>query len=1009
MPETRFKKLWRVARLVFRWTRILFLFLLFLLVFAVVYLHEVGIPGFIKRPVLQKIHDAGFDVEFSAIAWAWPSRVRFEGATFSQATNSSLKISAAAVRFNLDLSAAAQRDIRINSVSIEGAKLIVPTSETNGHSLILSNINVTARIFKNQKLELDRFVAEFDGAKMEAAGTLTNFLAIQNWPLFYPAKKTASQKGAKTLDRFRTIWNSVRFSTPPEIQVHLSGDAADINTVHIDVQVKSPGEAISQWGTARNFYLNGTYQTGGQDQTNHKANVSLSFSHVTTTNGSANNVKLAAIVTLNSSNEIAAESLVHARRLDVQQVGGRTNVSVVVTNFQWKGQVLASSDLQIRSISGGVHLAAARTAWGDVDDARITLDLSRSSNSATAEPALGFWTAVERWEGTWTIRGHNIARTNLTFETLSAQGDWRMPLLSVRQLNIDLYGGTLESKGDLDVVTRSASATLASTFDVQKIAPLLSSPGQRWLKKFSWEKPPIISAAVKAVLPPWTNRVIDWQKDVLPTVQLNGRVSTQQASYRKVAIAAATTDFSFSQWIWNLPNLHAERPEGNIDLSLRFNKRTGENHWLIDSTIDPKAIKHWFPEKAQSFFDAVQLGGPPTLHATISEHDFDFSSCDVHADILATNVAYRGLHLDRLSTSLVFSNKVLAFSNIELEQGDRLASAPNAEIDFKADKVFLHEAYSTLDPIAVTRAIGRKVAAAIEPYHFHKIPTVYVDGNFVFDHPESADMHFLVDGEDFEWGLLKAKKAKGRVDWIGESLYVTNISAQAYGSGHFEGWVFVNFRSKPGNDFQIGITFTNVDVQPALASLGKTNRLEGLLNGKVNFTAANTKKRDAWEGFGWMQLRNGFIWEVPIFGIFSPMLNAIAPGSGSSRASEASASFVMTNSIIRSDDLEIRSPAVRINYRGTVDFEQNLDAIVEAQIFRDAGSLGHVVSVALQPFTKLFEYKLTGSLDDPKSEPLIIPKFLMKVFRPFHTIKEMFPDKETASDKPQAGELKSQP
>jgi hypothetical protein len=262
----------------------------------------------------------------------------------------------------------------------------------------------------------------------------------------------------------------------------------------------------------------------------------------------------------------------------------------------------------------------------------------------------------------------------------------------------------------------------------------------------------------------------------------------------------------------------------------------------------------------------------------------------------------------------------------------------------------------------------------------------------VYDRVETANLHFLVEGEKFHWGLLRADTASAKVDWVGNYLTVTNITAKAYNSGTIGAWVYVDFLPVKGEDFQVEATFTNIDLQPAILSIGKTNHFEGLLSGHVQITAANTKVFDHWEGFGWLQLKDGFIWDIPAFGIFSQALNAISPGSGSSRAREAAATFVMTNSIVRSDDLEIHSPAVLMKYRGTIDFEKQLNARVEASMLHDLGGVGLVLSVALKPLSKIFEYKVTGTIDDPKSEPVYIPTILMKVLRPFHTLKEMLPE-----------------
>ena len=40
-------------------------------------------------------------------------------------------------------------------------------------------------------------------------------------------------------------------------------------------------------------------------------------------------------------------------------------------------------------------------------------------------------------------------------------------------------------------------------------------------------------------------------------------------------------------------------------------------------------------------------------------------------------------------------------------------------------------------------------------------------------------------------------------------------------------------------------------------------------------------------GFGDLVLRDGVIWDIPIFGIFSPVFNAISPGFFATEANEA--------------------------------------------------------------------------------------------------------------------------
>ncbi|MDB6026620.1 MAG: AsmA family protein [Verrucomicrobiales bacterium] len=987
------------------------LFALFLGVFAVVYVHEIGVPGFVKRPLLKKLQQAGFNVQFSNARWSWPNHLHIENPAFAETNDSSLHITGGTVDVSLDLSSAAKKQLRLESFSFTDGRLVLPISETNNETLILTNVQAAIRLSANNTLRIDKLGAQFDGANVQLDGILTNCTAALDWELFKARKGTTNKPNTSFVRQFSETWAKLKFTKAPDLAIKFSGDAADPDGIKAAVNLIAKARTETPWGAADNLQLRGNYDKQTTIAGKQVAVLAGSADYLETSYGTGRKLDVGITLFSETTNLWRTEIVLESKNLQANWTNSSATNSIGGTDVRWKGHVLCTSGLKMQSAAGKLQLLSAETTWGRAQQLNADLKIVRIANSVPADTKWDFWKPFVYWKADWDIDLRNVTTPKLAMQHLHCTGDWKAPQLSISKLESELYDGSVKLNGEVNVATRDANAKMISDLDPQKIASLLPQSGQRWLKKFTWEKAPHISTEARVTLPAQINSKTDWKTEVLPTLYLTGKLALEAGSYQTVSVLTTQTEFVYSNMTWRIPNLHITRPEGVVDLNLNFDKRTGENHWIVDSSIDPKALRPLFPEAAQATFDKVLIGGPPVIHADIFEHDFDFANCGLTANVLATNLAYREIKLDRLKTFLTFSNSVLSFFDTEAEDGAKEVRCGNAEIDFNTAKVSLHEVYSTMEPMPITRAIGRKVAAAIEPYQFHKTPTVYVEGSFVFDHPETGDMHFIVEGEEFEWGVLKATKANGKVDWIGTNLYITNIVANAYRGGEFEGWVAVNIRPHSGNDFQIAITFTNADLQMGLSSLGKTNRLEGTLNGKVNLTAANTQDRDHWEGFGWMQLQNGFIWEVPVFGIFSPVLNTIAPGTGNSRAGEASASFLMTNSLIRSDDLEIRSPAVRINYRGTVDFNQQVDAIVEAQVLRDAGSLGHLFSIAMQPLTKLFEYKLTGSLEDPKSEPVFIPKILLNLLRPFHSLKRILPDKSGAASEtaPPTVEVKTEP
>ena len=70
-----------------------------------------------------------------------------------------------------------------------------------------------------------------------------------------------------------------------------------------------------------------------------------------------------------------------------------------------------------------------------------------------------------------------------------------------------------------------------------------------------------------------------------------------------------------------------------------------------------------------------------------------------------------------------------------------------------------------------------------------------------------------------------------------------------------------------------------------------------------------------------------------------------------------------------------------------------LQDMLEAELLRDVWLLGPLVSTVFWPVTKLFEYKLAGSLSEPKTEPVyFIPKIVLMPFHPFRTLKDLLPE-----------------
>ena len=345
----------------------------------------------------------------------------------------------------------------------------------------------------------------------------------------------------------------------------------------------------------------------------------------------------------------------------------------------------------------------------------------------------------------------------------------------------------------------------------------------------------------------------------------------------------------------------------------------------------------------QRGFDFVSLSQPPVLDIELWGRFHKHEELGAKAKIAVTNFSFRGQHVDGLQADLFYTNKTLLVTRAHAQRGRENASADLLFADFPNQKLYITNGFSTFDPMVIVRCIGPHVSKVMEPYRFDLPPAGRVNGIIPLRREKDADLHFEVIGGPFHWWKFNLPQIAGNVDWVDEQLSLSNIRCDFYG-GRATGQAFFDFASRNGADYHFAFSVTNSLLEKLMADLApRTNSLEGLLSGELVVTHASTMKTNDIDGYGKVQLKEGLIWAIPLFGAFSPVLDSVNPGLGSSRASSGIGNFTITNGIIHSDDLEIRSPAMRLQYRGAVALDGRVNARVDAVLLRDMWVLGPLV------------------------------------------------------------------
>jgi hypothetical protein len=610
-------------------------------------------------------------------------------------------------------------------------------------------------------------------------------------------------------------------------------------------------------------------------------------------------------------------------------------------------------------------------------------------------PDRAWWAGLEPYSLDWECHLADVRANELAAQQVACTGAWQAPALTLTNLHATLADGEIDLRAALNVATRALQAALTSDADPRQLASVLPESAAQWAAQAAWNQPPRLSANVELVLPAWTNRQPDWRAEIQPTLRLQGQFQAPKGgAYKEVSVSGVQSHFSYSNQCWRLPDLLITRPEGQLLASCSDDALTKQFYCRLAGSLDPRAARPLLDPDEQDALDFFTFTQPPLIEAEVRGLRGDPKQLGIRGRVALTNFTFRGESVGSLQTGVLYSNQVLQLQAARLLRGTQQLEAESLIADFNAQKIYVTNGFSTTEPMVVARAIGPPTARALEPFHFIVPPAVHAHGVIPMHGEEDADLYFQVEAGRFHWLCFDVPQVAANLHWAGLHLLLSDVRMDFYG-GQAEGSASFYFDpNHPGTDYQFALSATNTLLQSLMADLSaRTNHLEGRLTGALVLTRANSQDWRQTQGYGALELRDGLIWDIPLFGIFSPALDALAPGLGSSRASAGASRFVITNGVIHSDNLEIHSPPVRLLYRGAADLQGRLDARAEALVLRDLPYFGPLVSTAFWPMTKLFEYKVTGSLDQPKTEPLhFLPRIVLMPLHPWRALKELLPE-----------------
>lgn len=431
--------------------------------------------------------------------------------------------------------------------------------------------------------------------------------------------------------------------------------------------------------------------------------------------------------------------------------------------------------------------------------------------------------------------------------------------------------------------------------------------------------------------------------------------------------------------------------ENRINGSIVIDEKNQRYDSRIAGITKPELLINIYNEKKELINKIIKIEQPVEFDAEISGSITNNEDIKINAAIAATNIIFRGKSIKEFRSKVEWLDRVLTFSKFELIRTNEQATGDYIIADFNKERVYLKNVWGNITPSDLTEAISEEVNNALKPVIFKAPPNVLANGSVPM-HGANGDIRFDIYAPEFKWWKINPKSASCSVFWKGETMLITNFNSDFYG-GSLKTTLYVDFNNQNKSNLFFDVKLDSVSARSMLKDiLDKPKNVEGRLSGNLTIKSAVIDDYQNWSGGGNVVLEDGLIWDIKVFGVFSSILNMISPGLGNSRAKYASASFIVTNGVVYSDNLEIRGTALKMQYKGSVDFNKKVDARVEAEVLSEVWLFGTAIKFLLKPLTKLFIYKVTGTIDEPALEPVYIPKILLAPFQPFKTIKSfIFP------------------
>ena len=650
----------------------------------------------------------------------------------------------------------------------------------------------------------------------------------------------------------------------------------------------------------------------------------------------------------------------------------------------------------------------------------IVRELNRISSTATPQMDLDFDVDPNDPLAGWArlrLYGMDLHYRDVVIDSAHVEVEMSQEVIQIGKFLIRVGGGEITMDGRYDFAHGLFDVRLQSTADPRAFAAWLPPAFLPSLQEADLYVNPRLT--LRYLLSPATGGEPQWQ----------GTVQAGPLLFRNVNFSRI--EFAFdSQWPdIRICNAYVATPEGALTGSGEYNAESSDFQYVLDSTLNPVPLLPLMMPGLRRIVEPASFVTSPHVVASVQGDFVDPDNFAYDAEVTAAHCSYRGVPMTGASGTLRLRQNRLTSPNLVLAREDgSLRGFVFADFN---ENLVRFDLESTTSPAAMAGLLGPVAARFMEPYRFGPNLKGHAAGTFDFDRPDQtewtagvvdddfhyrtlsathaeADLSFSRDqlrmnftGDGVKYGMLGAARVAGTIETIDGQLRSTLATEQ------FSFWKLTAERARgtlvasndllqvddfnadwcggsllgqgrfsfaaPEVEYQVTLDADRGDLQKLVRSFRRDGHpVSGLMKSHLQFQGRGTDLA-ALRGTGTVEIADAVLWEVPLFGVFSKILDDIAPGLGVSKATNAKATFQIRDTALHTDDLQISAGAFTLEAHGKVGLEGQLDFRAQARILKAIPG----INIATALISKFFEYKVGGSLADPNYRPLYLPKEIM--------------------------------